>query len=368
MRFKIPDFRGKHQIVSIVRGYDTETKISAEGLSCWRIHDNEITMSPSGDKMIIEPPILDKFQQLNDYDVIEVFPDGTVCRVYDDSSQENVFFITEKCNSNCVMCPEPEYLRKNGWASALDDLLQIASHVPSDAKYFTITGGEPFLLKDSLFIFLNYLKENFESTQFLLLTNGRALAIPKYSSMLQEHAPNHLLTGIPLHAPYPELHDLITRSDGSFDQTIEGIKNLLNMKMRVEIRIVVSRLNAEYLCRLAEYIADHFKGIDHVCIMAMEMTGNAFINKDIVWIPYKRSFEYVAPAVRLLMNAGIDVQLYNYPLCTIDPEFWTLCRKSISDRKIRYIEKCALCKMKSSCGGVFAGTINMEKDDLEEII
>ena len=49
-------------------------------------------------------------------------------------------------------------------------------------------------------------------------------------------------------------------------------------------------------------------------------------------------------------------------------EFWTLCKKSISPYKVRYSEVCDECEMKKSCGGVFAGTLSLEKGELKAIV
>ena len=102
--------------------------------------------------------------------------------------------------------------------------------------------------------------------------------------------------------------------------------------------------------------------------MAMEMTGNAHINSERVWIPYKASFAYVKLAVDVLIESGIDVRLYNYPLCTVLPGYRMLCAKSISSWKVRYADVCGGCTVKNSCGGVFAGSMQMEKDEIEAVL
>ena len=45
-----------------------------------------------------------------------------------------------------------------------------------------------------------------------------------------------------------------------------------------------------------------------------------------------------------------------------------ISEKSISPNKVRYSETCEGCNYKQSCGGVFAGTINIERDELKAII
>ena len=39
--------------------------------------------------------------------------------INDDSSLDNYFFVTSKCNSNCVMCPSPDLFRKSGETQGL---------------------------------------------------------------------------------------------------------------------------------------------------------------------------------------------------------------------------------------------------------
>ena len=53
----------------------------------------------------------------------------------------------------------------------------------------------------------------------------------------------------------------------------------------------------------------------------------------------------------------IDVQLYNFPLCKVERNYWALCAKSITDYKIRYNSQCETCNVKSVCGGVFGTTL-----------
>ena len=68
-----------------------------------------------------------------------------------------------------------------------------------------------------------------------------------------------------------------------------------------------------------------------------------------------------------LIENELDVKLYNFPLCTVDKSCWTICEKSISQNKVKYAEVCSKCAVRDACGGVFAGTYNLEKGDLKII-
>ena len=202
-------------------------------------------------------------------------------------------------------------------------------------------------------------------TEFLFLTNGRVFALDKYVDLLTETIPQNALMAIPLHGSCPEIHDGITQSKGSFAQTMRGLANLLDAGVPIEIRLVVNRLNIDDFDDIAELILTKLKGIEYVSVIAMEMTGSAHTNEKEVWIPYKESFALLRRPLRKLLEGGIDVKLYNYPLCTVEKSFWALCEKSISPSKVRFGKVCGQCKYLSSCSGVFAGTLKLEESELE---
>jgi His-Xaa-Ser system radical SAM maturase HxsC len=168
--------------------------------------------------------------------------------------------------------------------------------------------------------------------------------------------PDNLKVGIPIYASESEIHDYITQSKGSLKQATAGIKNLINLGCKVELRIVVSKLNYLYLNDLATYIISNFEGLVSINFMGLEMLGNAAKNSKIVWIDYKTAFDYSKNAIKKLISNGFDVNLYNFPLCFVDEGFWSICRQSISDYKVNYNDECSGCSVKEICGGIFDST------------
>lgn len=63
------------------------------------------------------------------------------------------------------------------------------------------------------------------------------------------------------------------------------------------------------------------------------------------------SFQKAKTAIEILVTSGIDVQLYNFPLCAVEHDYWRLAAKSITEYKIRYMEACDECSVKPICGG-----------------
>lgn len=367
MRVSFHHYKSGYRIVSLAFDESVKQDLLEDRLDFLFISSDAVELFPDETRLTISQGDIDKLCSGSNYDVWEIMPDGAAYRRYDSSSIDNFFFVTDRCNSNCIMCPAPEALRKNCAGIDIQTLIELAKHIPSDVVHLTVTGGEPFMAGLPIFDFFQFLQQKFQNTEFLILTNGRIFAVDRYAGLMGENQPGDCTVGIPLYGASADVHDFITRAPGSFKQTVTGIKNLISHKVQVELRIVVSKLNIGAMENLARFIVRELRGIDHVCIMATEMTGNANKNKDMVWIPYSEAFQASMEAIMLLIRNGVDVKLYNFPLCTVKKEFWTLCEKSISSDKVRYGDCCSACSMSDACGGVFAGTLNFEKNDLRAL-
>ena len=364
MRIRLNNYKQGNRVVSIAKNENTKNDLLQSGLDFLSIEVGKVILYPAYVKLEIIEREYAKLSLCNDYDVCNLWSDGTLYRCYDDSSIDNYFFVTGQCNSNCIMCPSPEFARKKGERMTSEDLIEIARHIPDDTRHLTITGGEPFMIGETIFDFIAFLSRKFCYTEFMILTNGRIFSITKYVELLKKTIPKNTILGIPLHGSKEAIHDAITQTEGSFAQTTVGLKKLLYKKIKVELRLVVNKLNVDDFYDMAKLICNEFAEIAHVSIMAMEMTGNAYVNRESVWISYRESFEKIEQSILLLIKYGIDVRLFNFPLCTVKTQYWTLCEKSISADKIRYNSKCDNCVVRDACGGIFAGTYNMEKDEL----
>lgn len=367
MKIRIPALSGQSGIFSLAFTDNAHQDLLEEAVSHLYVHENYLEACPANQIINVDSPVVEQLSFFNDYDAVELHSDGSIYRCYDDKASENVFFVTGKCNSNCIMCPAPEYTRRNSDDPCVARLIELASHMAIHTPHVTVTGGEPFLAGKDIFRLFEFCRMKFPNTEFLILTNGRVFALKEYCKLLQETAPDNTILGIPIHGSCAAVHDAITRTPGSFSQTISGLQNLHAMGVRLELRIVVSRMNITDLANTARLIASILPHAERVCIMGMEMTGNARVNRELVWIPYQESFPFVAKATDILIDMGVDVRLYNYPLCTADPKYWTICYKSITDQKVRYADGCEGCAVKDACGGVFAGTFLMVKDELKPI-
>lgn len=307
------------------------------------------------------------YQTLLDYDVVEIINDRMIRVLYRDDSDDNAIVVTNQCNSNCIMCPDSDVVRNTRENPDIKKLLEQVRCIPDDTEHITITGGELGLLKENLFKLLEECKIHLPNTEFLLLTNGRVFADTNFTNKMKECVPSNVRIAIPIYGDNGKLHDEITRTKGSFKQAIIGIKKLIEKNIDIEIRIVVLKKNYKYLEEIANFIVSEIPEVKMVNIMALEMTGNAYKNKDEVWVNFEKVKKYLYNACIKIIKAGIITNLYNFPLCSLDERLYSIAHKSITDYKIRYKEQCKECIAKESCGGFFNSTINMKDIEVKPI-
>lgn len=321
--------------------------------------DGMLFIREIGQKYTTSVPVAVLALQPND--VLYVNSLGRVSRVYESNTHAIDFMMTSHCNSNCMMCPLSEDVRKMDEHGYLEWLLDLIDILPNDIEHICITGGEPTLIGDKLFNILKRITTKFSKAEYQLLTNGRSCANSEFCKRLVCAMPENTLFGIPLHAGNRELYDEIAQTNCGFDQAVQGIKNLMHYGAHVEIRIVVSKLNANYMDELAAFIAENLASVFCVTFMGIETLGNAIKNYDRVWIDYNVAACLFENAIEFLVSNGIDVMLFNYPLCCIKEKYWLLTRRSITEKKVRYYARCEECTVKESCSGFFESTFNVAK-------
>ncbi|WP_373079849.1 His-Xaa-Ser system radical SAM maturase HxsC [Fusobacterium varium] len=287
-------------------------------------------------------------------------------RVFRNNSNDNILFLTNKCNSNCIFCPDPDEIRKND-REYVKDALDILELYPETIQHIGITGGEPTLLKDNFFYILSKCKNKFPNIEYTIISNGRMFFYIDFCYKYIESKPQNTTLAIPLHGYNEETHDKITRVNGSFRQTTIGLKNLLSLNEKIEIRIVLNKTNYKSLHKIIHLIIENFSSVKEVNILSLELLGNAGKNYKDFWIEKNEINSSLHVSIPLLIKNKIKVNLYNFPLCYLNSEFWALSRKSITDYKSKYGEECASCRKKPNCDGFFFSTYNLIKPILNPI-
>lgn len=297
----------------------------------------------------------ERLHYLVDGDVIRVNPRKSLVRaIYRINGSANFLFVTERCNSFCLMCSQPPRKVDDGYL--IEELIRAIPLINKGARELGITGGEPTLLGERFFQLVRTIKNYLPSTAVHVLTNGRSFSNSELASQLAGIGHKDLMLGIPLYSDVSHIHDFVVQADGAFDETIRGILNLKRHSQKVEIRVVIHKQTYSRLPQLAEFIGRNLQFVDHVALMGLEITGFTRANLSELWIDPPEYSDQLSRAVKTLKRFGIRTSIYNHQLCLLPESLWRYSVKSISDWKNKYYEACSDCEMKNDCGGFFSSS------------
>ena len=267
-------------------------------------------------------------------------------------SNDNALFVTAQCNNRCIMCCQPPLLRED-----IDELfeknLEAIESAPQGIKVVGITGGEPTLLGDKLFALIEKIRTKLPDSAIQILSNGRRFSDSQYAKRLKEVGGDNIFVGVPLHSDYVGDHDLVAGVNGAYDETMLGLYNLNAAGVEIELRVVINSVNAYRLPLMSEFIYKNLPFVSWVAYMGMEHTGYAIANEKQIWIEPEEYKDSLGEAVKRLADWGMDVAIFNIPLCLLREDARRFSKHSISDWKVEYAECCGACSMKKGCCGLF---------------
>lgn len=303
--------------------------------------------------LLLNPEDLDKFEN---GDIILFRPNGSITSIFKSKSQDNVLFVTEQCNNHCLMCSQPPRNR--------DDIeyfynlnTKLVELLPRELTKLGITGGEPTLLGERLQVILSKIATQLPNTSIHLLTNGRRFVEIDFAKQIAQVELQDLLIGIPFHSDFYKDHDFIAQEEGAYYDTLRGLYNLARFNQNIELRIVINQVNYKRLFQISEYVFRNLPFVSHVAFMALEYTGLVPKNNKKIWVDpffYRNELE---KAVLSLASWGINVSIFNLPLCLINKSLYKFAKKSISDWKVKYLDTCQSCILREDCGGDFGTSL-----------
>jgi len=162
-------------------------------------------------------------------------------------------YIGYECNNDCIFCSEAdEYiknLKKKSFKEIKKEILQARKYY----DFISFMGREPTLRKDIFDILEFAVKLDFK--QVGLTTNGRMLSYPAFAQSILRTGIKQI--GISLSGATAKVHDAQTQVTGSFQQTIQGIKNVIRFKKpetSLLINFPLNRLNYFELNKMIELV------------------------------------------------------------------------------------------------------------------
>jgi radical SAM protein with 4Fe4S-binding SPASM domain len=147
--------------------------------------------------------------------------------------------LTFRCQNKCIHCyaggsHETTELPSEQWKEVIDRLHQLGVFI------LDFTGGEPTLRKD-LPELLRYAQKKGMVTG--LITNGRKLKAKTYVENLEQSGLDFVQVTLESHKTH--IHDFMTTIEGSWNETVAGIKNVIPTQIYATTNTTLSKYNAD---------------------------------------------------------------------------------------------------------------------------
>lgn len=220
------------------------------------------------------------------------------------------------CNNNCIFCMEEDREGREVTNSATSDE-SVRWILGRQAQYEEVcfTSGEPTTNK-RLPHWVRMAKAA-GARWISIMTNGRALGYEAYARGLMAAGLNRFY--ISIHGHTAKLHEGLTRTPGSFAQTVAGI-DVIARHRRLGINLhtstVVTRRNLPHLADIYRFLRAH--GVEQVVFNVMQANGRANTYFEQLFPTYT---EIAAAAESFLAEAGqreqpVQAYFVDIPLCT----------------------------------------------------
>jgi len=198
--------------------------------------------------------------------------------------------ITKRCNLKCAHC----YLEASEFEGAgdisTDEAKGFVEEITSlnPAAMLILTGGEPLLRPDFFDIAGHASKKGL--TVFVG-TNGTLLDYATVERMTRSGVKG---VGVSLDSTAPGYHDRFRGKEGSWHESVEGIKNLRRAGLDFQVQFTVTRENREELPGLIELSRD--LGARAVNVFFLVCTGRGQDSTDLSSAEYEETLDYLLEA------------------------------------------------------------------------
>jgi MoaA/NifB/PqqE/SkfB family radical SAM enzyme len=214
-----------------------------------------------------------------------------------------------------------------------------------------------------LFEIISYIKKF--NIDIELMSNGRMFAYQDFCDKLIMGGIDRIY--VSMHDHTKKGHENITGVPGSFNQALQGIKNLLQLKTKVNLRFIITKKNIDHLSEAIAFFKEI--GVQEISLVNIEPKGAALENFNENFVPLKKISDKIKENI---LYDGIKTSFENIPLCYMSPQYKSCYNKipqgivyifrsdKLDPSKFKeegyyaYQPKCEECLYKDDCNGIFA--------------
>lgn len=275
-----------------------------------------------------------------------------------------------KCNNNCIFCHS--HPRNSISENIEKHLMKIDRALEIGIDQLLFSGGEPTIYR-GLKKILEYIEKKSIIPGFI--TNGRMFSYEEFTKYVLRHGSNYFY--ISLHSHDKLIHDRITGCKNSWEQTCQGIKNLLKFSDNIELMVncVITKLNINHLNEYTLFLSKI--GVKKIKFSFPEMKGSTIDNVNQMEMDYNHAGEMISSATSYAEKMGLECYHDGLPFCFINEhnrmKVNNLEKSDIyfmsevyedtffrTDESNRFkVQECVFCSYDDVCTGFYQGYDNV---------
>ncbi len=225
------------------------------------------------------------------------------------------------CNNNCIFCMEEDREGRYENNSAMTpERVRWVLEEHRGLEEVCFTSGEPTTREDFP-MFVAWAKE-LGFRRISVMTNGRRIGHTPYAAALVKRGLNRVY--ISIHGHEKRLHEGLTRTPSSFEQTVAGLDSAAKLKrfgVELHTSTVLTHRNLPHLLDIYRFLREH--GVDQVVFNVMQANGRANTYFDQLFPTYTEIASQFAEFIRACDEAKPMAFLIDIPLCATEdiPDF-----------------------------------------------
>ena len=238
------------------------------------------------------------------------------------SSDERVHLsIGAVCNNNCIFCMEEDRDGRYHNNSAMTpERVRWILEQRRGALEACFTSGEP-TTRPELPEFASWARE-LGYRRVSVMTNGRRLSHLPYAAALARAGMNRFYVSI--HGHTKKLHEGLTRTPDSFEQTVAGLDSIARLKRfgtELHTSTVLTKRNLPHILDIYRFLRGH--GVDQVVFNVMQANGRADTYFDVLFPSYTETAAAFKGFIAAVGQDRPPAFLVDIPLCQTEgvPDF-----------------------------------------------
>ncbi len=271
------------------------------------------------------------------------------------------------CNNNCVFCTRPnDPAIPNTWGFEPDrgkeEVFRELEAVRRDFAGLILTGGEPSTRADFFDILEKCSELEFEHV--MIQTNGRMFADKTFCKKTIATLNGKVSFFFSFHSQNRETMEMLAGKKGVFDETVQGLKNLLAEGVPLRTATAVMKPNFKELKNLLEFLQG--LGVKNSELVFVHPNGMAWVNRSRIVPRIEETIPFVKRALDFGRGVGMTVTTQKFPFCVLGgykefaAEFFMPAGMIAGNSKVQFKARpCEQCDYYNNCPGIWANYLKV---------